>query len=91
MASKRVARRYREFHGKDVASRRRVSVPLLREGQELMVLGDLQEIVYKRPGEQVPYKHRFSRPYAKLATDSKGRRLYIVGGGYRVTSRGIVK
>jgi hypothetical protein len=57
----------------------------------LFVLGDLVAIVYRRPGERIPYEHVFSKPLAKLCSDSRGRRLYIVAGGYRVTSRGIVK
>jgi hypothetical protein len=62
-----------------------------KKNETLWSLGDLVAIVYKRPGEKVPYEHVFKSPRAKLVTDARGRRLYIVGGGYRVTSRGIVR
>ena len=57
------------------------------------VLGDLVDVSYeaRRGGKVNTYLHRFkksSRP--RLAVSHDGNQLYILGGGYRVTSHGIV-
>jgi len=59
----------------------------------LAPLGELRGVIYRAsraPGE-VPknYVHFFRQRLPVLAVDPTGRRLYIVGGQYRVTKRGI--
>ena len=63
----------------------RASIP--RTPRQLMVLGPLRSLEYEiREGIPTHRFHAHSRPL--LATD--GKRLFIIGGKFRVTSRGIV-
>jgi hypothetical protein len=87
--ARKAARAFRAFHGHGPTTRRKMSYTVPKG--TLFALGDLIEVVYKRPGDKVPYQHRFKKPFAKLCTDARGRRLYIIGGGYRVRSVGIVR
>lgn len=58
----------------------------------LAPLGELRGLIYRpRPAPGEPprnYVHFFKRPPV-LAADPAGRRLYIIGGQYRLTRRGI--
>ena len=58
----------------------------------LAPVGELRGLIYRArraPGEAPQnYVHFFRRP-PLLATDAGGQRLYVVGGQYRVTKRGI--
>jgi len=59
----------------------------------LAPLGELRGLIYRAsraPGE-VPknYVHFFNQRLPVLAADPSGKRLYILGGRYRVTKRGI--
>ena len=58
----------------------------------LIEVGDLRSVVYdsKKSGKKEGYEHHFKRPYPKLATDSKGEKLYVAGGGFHTNWRGIV-
>jgi hypothetical protein len=65
----------------------------IRLAPPLMPLGELRGVIYRAsraPGE-VPqnYVHFFEQQFPVLAADPTGRRLYIIGGRYRVTKRGI--
>jgi hypothetical protein len=55
-------------------------------------LGDLLGLLYRsdkgRPGRPRDFIH-FLRAPAQLASNPQGTQLYVVGGAYRVTSRGI--
>jgi len=86
--SKRLRKSYERFHEKPVEKYRRVSIP--ETPKEMMALGEAVGVLYKIPGERTPYLHKFRAKKPTLATDARGRRLYFVGGSYRVTSRGIV-
>ncbi len=59
----------------------------------LVPLGELRGLIYRarrRPGEAPKnYVHFFSQQLPLLAVGPDGRRLYIIGGRYRVTARGI--
>lgn len=61
-------------------------------GGELVELGELVEIAYRTTkwGDRGPtvYEHRFHRPLPVLVFNDSG--LFICGGKYRVTMRGIV-
>lgn len=60
----------------------------------LVELGELRALVYRaarragEPGGRQTYVHHFDRPPHLLA-DPAGRRLFIAGGRFRVTRRGI--
>jgi hypothetical protein len=59
----------------------------------LIVVGKLDGVMYEtvRDGRTEKYVHEFAN-YARplLATSHDGRSLYILGGGFRFTERGIV-
>ena len=58
----------------------------------LMHLGELRGLIYRSDrgqcGRSRTFVHFFESP-ADLACDASGRQLYIQGGRYRVTTRGI--
>ena len=58
----------------------------------LVNLGELRGLIYRSDKEQCgrprTFIHFMESP-PLLASDVRGRQLYIVGGNYRVTSRGI--
>jgi hypothetical protein len=58
-----------------------------------MPLGELRGVIYRasRAPDEVPknYIHFFQNQLPALAVDPTGNRLYIIGGQYRVTKRGI--
>jgi hypothetical protein len=58
----------------------------------LMRLGELRGLIYRSArgqcGRPRTFVHFFETP-ADLTCDSRGRQLYIQGGRYRVTTRGI--
>jgi hypothetical protein len=60
--------------------------------QPLAPVGELRGVIYRKPGPpgEAPknYVHFFTRS-PLLAADPMGQRLFIVGGQYRVTGRGI--
>jgi len=86
--SKTSKKAYREFHGRKAAKSYRAYVP--NPPRQAFALGDVVEIVYKRPGEAVPYQHRFKKRRPMLVSDARGKHLFFVGGNYKVTARGIV-
>ena len=59
----------------------------------ILPVGELRGLIYRRrrwPGEAPKtYVHFFKRRLPHLAADPSGTRLYIVGGQYRFTHRGI--
>jgi hypothetical protein len=84
-------RLYDRFHGFPARSLRRLRCR--RKMPDVLVdLGDLHAIVYRSdrgtPGRPRTYVHALESP-PKLACDVSGRQLYILGGRYRVTARGI--
>lgn len=58
----------------------------------LVNLGELRGLIYRSDKEQCgrprTFIHFMENP-PLLASDAEGKQLYIVGGNYRVTSRGI--
>lgn len=90
--AERAAKTFRKWHGFNskgvIAVKGTRSVPA-----RLVKLGEMPEIVYrsdKWTGKSQTYLHKFGRPRPLLATDPDGKRLFIIGGGYRVTARGLV-
>jgi len=58
----------------------------------LAPLGELRGVIYRkpgRPGETAKNYVHFFEQAPLLAADPRGRRLFIIGGQYRVTKRGI--
>lgn len=58
----------------------------------MVVVGTINAIAYTatREGETHTYEHQFSDASApSLAVSHDGKRLYILGGSYRFTHRGI--
>jgi hypothetical protein len=58
----------------------------------LIQLGDLVGLIYRSDkwhgGDPRTYIH-FMRERPRLLCDTEGRRLFLIGGNYRVTQRGI--
>ena len=58
----------------------------------LVNLGELRGLIYRSDKEQCgrprTFIHFMENP-PLLASDAEGKQLYIVGGNYRITSRGI--
>ena len=58
----------------------------------LVGLGELRGLIYKsdkgQQGRPQTYIHFMEEP-ARLASDPEGKQLYIIGGNYKVTARGI--
>lgn len=80
---------YEAFHGREPRELVKARVPAMPA--KLWALGRLHSVVYERPGERTPYEHVFHKPKPLLCSDASGRRLYIVGGGYKVRHVGIVR
>jgi hypothetical protein len=79
---------FRRFHERAPGRSRHVKLP---QSRAVAMIGTLDAVPYTAivNGRAVRFKHTFakgSRPM--LATD--GRHLYILGGRFRVTERGIV-
>lgn len=90
--TKRAERAFRRFHwGDDPEQTVKRSAPRVNPGDVLVELGPLVEVVYEthKAGKTYNWVHAFKGPLPVLAQTLDGR-LVIVGGGYRVTERGIV-
>jgi hypothetical protein len=87
----RLARLFRTFHGFPADRVRRAQHPRLVP-RALVDLGRLCGVIYASDrgcrGTPRTFIH-FMRSCPRLACDPAGRQLYIVGGRYRVTTRGI--
>lgn len=94
-AADRAARLYRELHWGIRPKRiRKVRAP--RRPKALAELGTLEAVTYathKRGDGPSSYVHEFGEEGGKrpsLAVDVRNKKLHIIGGDYRVESRGIV-
>jgi hypothetical protein len=90
-ALKKAARLYEDFTGHEGAIIARVPSPKIPKA--LAVIGECDGIMYTtiRSGEHEKYIHKFSkkaRPLFCVAPD--GSQIYLIGGEYRFTERGIV-
>lgn len=84
---------YRALHWGDGGGRRfEADVPDAGDNTELVVLGKLAEITYRttKGGESADWTHDFEGRLPLLCVGKEDGRLYVVGGSYRVTERGIV-
>lgn len=86
----RAAKLHADFTGEPARIVGRVEVPDVDE--VLTVVGRCNAIAYTatRDGETAQYQHEFrARSAPTLAVSADGRRLYLIGGAYRFTDRGI--
>lgn len=90
---RRVAGKFRSFHwGEEPQNKQKGRAPKVSAGEVLYELGELVEIVYEtsKGGEIYEWIHKFEEPRPRLASTESGG-LVIVGGGYSVEARGIVR
>jgi hypothetical protein len=89
---KKAARFYSDFHWGTSAEHLEGSwVPCAGKEEILVELGTLAEVAYEadKGGERAIWVHAFKQPKPVLAYNTSGG-IFIVGGNYRVTARGIV-
>jgi hypothetical protein len=86
----RACRRYKRFHwGRDADGTALWRAPLVRPHDVLVELGELVEVAYlTTKDESATWVHPFEARRPVLASTPSGR-LVVVGGSYRITSRGI--
>lgn len=82
---------YKDFSGHDGDEVENVEKPVIPDA--LMVIGELEGVIYStvRDDEHERYIHKFraqSRPLLCVSPD--GDQLFIIGGNYEFTDRGIV-
>lgn len=80
------ARAFRDFSGQV----ERLSCP--KPPRVAMKLGDIVSIVYRtdRGDGEADYEHKFKKPLPRLCTGPDGKGLFVAGGGFNVTERGVV-
>jgi hypothetical protein len=82
---------YRTFNGFAPKQMRKVRHSRLMP-PVVVELGELMGLIYRsdkhKPGQPSTYIHFMEVP-PRLASNPEGTQLYLVGGNYRVTSRGI--
>lgn len=86
------ASKYEEFSGKVANKSKWVNIP--KPPRVVVTLGVLEQINYLAEKEGDPgkteYYHRFKNPKPLLVCDPKTGKLFIAGGRYKITGRGIV-
>lgn len=86
----KAANSFREFTGHKPEGV--VTLPAPKRAGVAWLLGELEGVIYraKRDGKTERYLHKFrSTDRPALAVTFDGQQLVILGGGYRVTKRGI--
>lgn len=87
---KAAAKLFQDFTGHRVRTGREVALPKAKAG---LAVGPVLAVAYEttRDGKREKYLHEFA-PRARpiLAASSDGRSLFMLGGAYRFTDRGIV-
>lgn len=89
----RLARMFKDYHGFEPGQVNMVRINT-RIPKQLVQIGTLREILYysdkDNPGRHRRYIHDFKKPYPILCTDVSCRRLFIIGGKFRVKAEGLV-
>ena len=88
---RRAAQRYKDFSGHDGDEVETVSVPDMPKA--VLVIGELEGVIYStvRDDEHERYIHKFKQSARPLLCASPdGDQLFIVGGAFEFTDRGIV-
>lgn len=81
---------FRAFHGRAPHDS---EIPTIRQDapEETLEVGSLYGIMYKVPGVNEPYLHKFNaRKRPQLFVSGNGRQIYILNGVYRFTDRGFI-
>jgi len=89
--AQKAARRYHAFTGHDDIQATKIRIPAMPKA--VLTVGECDGILYTtiRDGVQESYIHKFakgSRPL--LCASPDGKRLFLLGGAYDFTERGIV-
>lgn len=91
--TRRAALRYERFTGHDVEHTETVDLPWLKKNTAVTVIGKLDGVLYTtvRDGRIERYQHKFAAADAPvLCVDASGRQLFVIGGAYDFTEKGIV-
>ena len=92
-AVKKAAELFEDFHGFPASETIKAKIER-KIPKTLVKVGDMREIIYHSdkwsPGRTKRYLHDFEKPYPLLCSDTKGRRLYIIGGEFEIKPEGIV-
>lgn len=86
---KKAERLFKSFHGR--APRDNELVTVNAKPVAALVVGELDGVIYRVPGEPKGHIHRFNksnRPVLLVSYD--GSQAYILAGGYRFTDRGFI-
>lgn len=79
---------FRRFFGRDAEAGEIVDIAT-RNAETVLVIGELDGVIYRAETDAQPLIHRFKnsdRPLLCISSD--GRQIYILKGGYRFTERG---
>lgn len=83
-------RRFRAFFNRDPKKEEIVTVAT-ENPEDVLVIGELDSVIYRTEGEKKPLIHRFkSSDRPLLLVSSDGRQIYVLKGAYRFTDRGFV-
>lgn len=81
---------FKRYFGRDADENEIVDIAT-KEPETVLVIGELDGLIYRAETETKPYIHRFkSSDRPLLCISSDGRQIYILKGGYRFTERGFV-
>lgn len=90
-ALRKAAKLYSDFTGHDDPRITKISAP--ERSKIMLLIGDVDGILYTtvRDGRTEKYIHRFkSKARPQLLSSPDGKQLYLLGGAYDFTERGIV-
>lgn len=91
--ARRAALRYERFTGHDVGHAEVAEIPWMKRNTALTVIGRCDGVLYEtvRDGRTERYIHEFAKGDAPLlCVDASGRQLFLIGGRYDFTEKGIV-
>ena len=81
---------FRKFFGRD-AEDDEIADIATKEPETVLVIGELDGIIYRSETDDKPFIHRFkSSDRPLLCVSSDGRQIYVLKGAYRFTERGFV-
>ena len=89
---KKATKLYKEFHwGYKFNKQFKVDLEI---PEVVFALGFVRSITYqtRKKGDKKDmfYIHAFNPPFPTLTCNNEGNQLFILGGGYRITDRGII-
>lgn len=90
MSFARAASLFRSYFRRDPRRNEIVQVAT-RENETVLVIGELDGIIYRAETAREPFIHRFKKSDRPLlCVSSDGRQIYALKGGYEFTERGFV-